>query len=192
MTLGATIIVGFALAMDAFAVTIANAFAYPDSSRGRSYMAPVAFAVFQGVMPVIGYLIGNALSDIIASYSGIVTFVILAIIGANMIREGIKELRADKNGDAEAEAGKSKVRQLGFGTIVLQAIATSIDALAVGVTFATGTLSIGVAATIIAVMTLAVCTVAWLIGRKFGHILGARAQLLGGVVLVIIAIKALL
>ena len=106
--------------------------------------------------------------------------------------EGIKEMRADKNGGTDADAGERKARQLGVGTIILQAIATSIDALAVGVTFATGTLSIGVAATIIAVTTLAVCTVAWLIGRRFGHILGARAQLLGGVVLVIIAIKALL
>jgi len=192
MTVAATFILGFALAMDAFAVTIANAFSYPDSSRGRSYMAPVAFAVFQGVMPVIGFFIGSALSEIIESYSGIVTFAILAIIGGNMIREGIKEMRADKNGGADADAGERKARQLGVGTIILQAIATSIDALAVGVTFATGTLSIGVAATIIAVTTLAVCTVAWLIGRRFGHILGARAQLLGGVVLVIIAIKALL
>ena len=188
MTLGATIIVGFALAMDAFAVTIANAFAYPDSPRGRSYLAPVAFAVFQGVMPVIGYFIGAALASIIESYSGIVTFAILAIIGGNMIREGIKEMRSGKGEETDGR----ETRELGIGTIVLQAIATSIDALAVGVTFATGALSIGVAATIIAVTTLIVCTVAWFIGRRFGHVLGARAQILGGVVLVIIAIKALL
>ena len=187
MTLGTAFIVGFALAMDAFAVTIANAFAYPDSSRGRSYLAPIAFAVFQGVMPVIGYFIGTALADIISSYSGIVTFAILAIIGGNMIREGIKEMRAGE-GDAE---GEREARELGIGTIVLQAIATSIDALAVGVTFATGALPIGVAATIIALTTLVVCTVAWVIGRRFGHVLGARAQILGGAVLVIIAIKAL-
>ena len=186
MWVAETIVLGLALAMDAFAVTIANAFSYPGESKGRSYLAPVAFAVFQGLMPAIGFLIGSYAAGIIMQYHGIVTLAILGIIGGKMVYDGIKEMR-----DPEPE-GSIKARRLSIGTILLQAVATSIDALAVGVTYAGGAQPIAVVALVIALTTLAACTVAWLIGRKFGTVLGARAQVAGGAVLIAIGLKALL
>ena len=181
-----TVIIGLALAMDAFAVTIANAFAYPGSSRARSFAAPVAFAVFQGLMPLIGYFIGSLAAELILAYSGIVSLVILGVIGAKMISDGIKDLRGGSGDEGRRNA------VLGMGAIVLQAIATSIDALAVGVTFTGGSASqAALQSGIIALATLAACSVAWLIGRRFGHLLGARAQIVGGVILICIGLKAM-
>lgn len=179
-----TLILGFALSMDAFAVTIANAFAYPKTSKGKSYLGPLFFALFQGFMPVIGYLLGSYASEIILRYQGIVSLLILGIIGGKMVYDGIKGIR---NPDEE-NASKGS---LSIKVVLLQAIATSIDALAVGVAYVSGDIPIGVLALIILLTTLASCTVAWLIGRKFGEALGAKAQIVGGIVLICIGIKAM-
>ncbi len=184
------LVIGIALSMDAFAVTIANAFAYPGASKAKSYMAPVAFAVFQGVMPVIGYFLGSFASDIILQNQGIVSLVVLGAIGGKMIYDGIKDMRhPDGEEDGAEGAANAPKRDLSVASILLQAVATSIDALAVGVAYASGVAPIGFVAIIITLTTLATCTVAWFIGRKFGEILGARAQVVGGIILVIIGLR---
>ncbi len=178
------VLMGFALSMDAFAVTIANAFAYPKSPKARSFLSPLAFAVFQGLMPTIGYFIGSHIAGIIMSFHGIITFAVLGIIGAKMIYDGVRDIRCPAD---ETSCGTG-VQPM--SSVILQALATSIDALAVGVTFAGSSTSILAAASIIALATLASCTIAWLIGRMFGARLGPKAQVIGGTVLIAIGLQA--
>jgi putative Mn2+ efflux pump MntP len=241
------VVLGVALAMDAFAVTISDAFAYRGQPRWRAWMGPVAYAVFQALMPVAGFWLGNLFGDVIETYVGIVTFIILGLIGGNMIREGIRDLRAgqdaaasdaetsvtavtEANGKAAVEAnGKAGVEadgksgagsgaEAGIGgvaesaaalaagsaaepaapemltvpKVIMQAIATSIDAFAVGVSLRATGADIVVSAWVIGLTTFLCCAVALLIGRKFGELLGERAQVVGGAVLVAIGVKSLL
>lgn len=180
MTLVEIVLLGVALAMDAFAVTISNTFAYMGNSRLRNLAMPVMFGLFQGLMPCIGFFLGRLVSDIISQYAGIITFVILAFIGGKMIWDAFHE-------DEE----ESSVQVLTLPVLVLQAIATSIDALAVGVSFAALSVNIWSSAGIIALTTALCCGIALLVGRRFGNALGERATIIGGVVLILIGLKSL-
>ena len=181
------VLIGVALSMDAFAVTISDMFAYPAMTRARQLMLPVAFGLFQGLMPVLGYVLGSAFGSVIERYSGIVALIILGFIGGNMIKEGVQALRGTGDGEADVESGV-----ITLPAVVMQAIATSIDAFAVGVTLRAEAASIVSAASIIALTTFALCIVALVVGRRFGTVLGERAEVVGGIVLVIIGIKAML
>lgn len=182
MTLVDIVVLGVALAMDAFAVTISNMLAHKDLRTGRAMLMPVLFALFQFGMPLVGYFAGSLVADFISQYAGIITFVILGYIGVMMIKESL--------GDDEDEAVSEK--SLTIGTLTFQAIATSIDALGVGFSFA----ALGVepfgASAIIGVTTFLCICVALGIGRKFGHKLGSKAGIAGGVVLIAIGVKSLL
>ena len=174
------LLLGLSLAMDSFAVTISNAFAYPNLPKRKGIWMPIAFGAFQGLMPVLGYLLGSLISGAISQVAGIVTFVILALVGVNMIREG-------RSTSEEAREGALLTPK----TLLLQAVATSIDALAVGVSFAALAVDITFAASLIAVVTFVCCLVALAIGRTFGRRIGNNATIIGGVVLILIGIKAL-
>ncbi len=183
------IVLGFALAMDAFAVTLSNSFCYKGASRARLFALPIAFGVFQGLMPLVGFflggIVGDIIGDIIETYAGIVTLVILGIIGGNMIKEGVSALRNPETScSLEAE-------RLTAGVILMQSVATSIDAFAVGVSLRAVNVDIAVSATIIALTTCACCFVALALGKRFGGVLGDKAQIVGGVVLVLIGLKAM-
>ena len=182
MTIVEIIVLGLALSMDAFAVTISNTFAYRGMSRASAMRMPLAFGLFQGLMPAAGFLLGQLVSDFISAYAGIVTFVILGFIGAKMIWDAFHDDEEDEE----------RVDALTTPTLLFQAVATSIDALAVGVSFAALSVHVGVASTIIALTTAATCTVAVFIGRRFGNKLGDKATIVGGVVLIAIGVKALL
>lgn len=193
MTVIELLVLGVALAMDAFAVTISDTFAYRGQARWRMWMAPVAFAVFQALMPVAGYWLGSLFAEAVEAYAGIVSFVILGFIGASMIREGVRALRGNEAGEAgEVAVAPDAPRVLTVGTVAMQAVATSIDAFAVGVSLRAVGTDIAVAALAIGTTTFACCAVALLVGRRAGEMLGDRAQVLGGVVLVGIGVKALL
>lgn len=178
------IMLGLALSMDAFAVTISNAFAYPKLSRVRQASMPIAFGVFQFLMPLVGYLLGQLVSEIITQYAGIVTFVILGFIGGKMIWDAFHE----DEGEEEAPAKNT----LTLPVLLFQAVATSIDALAVGVSFAALEVNMLLAVSLIGITTALTCTVALLIGKRFGHALGSKATIVGGVVLVLIGLKSLI
>ena len=185
------LLLGLALSADAFAVTVSNSFAYAHESRARLALMPVFFGAFQALMPLLGYFLGGLAAELIERYSGIVTMVILGIIGANMVREGVQALRASKAegsadpadasdpaGDsdpADAAAGEKSPKRLTLAILVLQAIATAIDAFAV-----------------IGLTTFVCCVIALLAGRRLGSLLGDRAEVAGGLVLIGIGIKALL
>jgi len=199
------LLLGLALSADAFAVTVSNSFAYAHESRARLALMPVFFGAFQALMPLLGYFVGGLAAELIERYSGIVTMVILGIIGANMVREGIQALRASKAegsadasdpaGDsdpADAAAGEKSPKRLTLAILVLQAIATAIDAFAVGVSLRAQVVNLPFAVCVIGLTTFACCVVALLAGKRLGSLLGDRAEVAGGLVLIGIGIKALL
>lgn len=178
-------IVGLALSADAFAVTISNSFAYADERRSRLALMPVLFGAFQGGMPVLGYFLGGLAATLIERYAGIVTLVILGFIGGNMVREGVGSLLCPPEG------GTSRLgARLTIGQLVFQAVATAIDAFAVGVSLRAESVDLIAAVTLIGLTTAACCLVALAIGRRLGCLLGNRAEVAGGIVLIIIGLQA--
>ena len=143
---------------------------------------PLFFGLFQGLMPVLGYFAGSLAVDIIESYAGLVALVILGAIGGKMVWDG-----THPDNEKNLEAARNRVS---IGSILLQAIATSIDAFAVGVTFTASTGSIFVKGGIIAVCTFVLCLAMVALGRKLGERFGSRAQIVGGVVLILIGLRA--
>ena len=194
MTLVEIIVLGVALSADAFAVTISNTFVYATESRARLMLMPIMFGLFQGIMPVAGYLLGGLAAEVIEAYAGIITLVILGFVGGNMIREGVSALmgKGDADGEPEESGAGPAAKRLTFVTVLAQAIATAIDAFAVGVSLRAQAVNVVVASSIIALTTFLCCVVALVVGRKLGEVLGDRAQVVGGIVLVIIGLKAFL
>ena len=167
------VILGLALAMDAFAVTISNSFAYPKISRTRSLSMPLAFGFFQFLMPVVGFVLGQLVSDFITQYAGIITFAILGFIGGKMIWDAFHE----------EEGEEASEQTLTMPVLLFQAVATSTDALEVNVLTSSG---------IIGITTALTCIVALIIGKRFGNALGEKATIIGGAVLILIGLKSLL
>lgn len=189
MSLVEIIVLGIALSADAFAVTISNTFSYPSESKRRLLLMPIFFGLFQGLMPLIGYFAGSVAASFIEQYAGIITLVILGFIGGNMVREGVAALRGN---DSDEPTRGPKARRLTLATVLVQAVATAIDAFAVGVSLLAQQVDILTASSVIALTTFLCCIVALVLGRRLGEKLGDRAQVLGGVVLLIIGIKAFL
>lgn len=179
------LLIGVGLSMDAFAVSISNSMIYPNLKFRQYAGMPVFFGAFQGLMPLIGFYAGSLFAEIIEKYSGIVILVILGFIGGKMILDGIKEMRSPEE-KKEEEKGTLTV-----GVLFFQAIATSIDAFAVGVGFVAAHINIWSAVSIIAATTFVLTIIAILCGRAAGEKLGDKAQIVGGIILVIIGIKAM-
>lgn len=195
MTITELVLLGLALSMDAFAVTISNTFIYQGNSRARNILMPIAFGLFQGLMPCIGYILGRLVSDVISQYAGIITFAILGFIGAKMIWDALhEEAEKDEESVQEGSSGNSAYsgQILTLPVLTLQAIAISIDALAVGVSFAALSVNVAFAAGTIALTTALTCGIALVIGKRFGNALGERATIIGGIVLILIGLKSLL
>lgn len=166
--------------MDAFAVTIANAMSYRGTGKGMLLLMPVSFGLFQGLMPLLGYLLGSVFAEFLRTYSGPVIFLILAVIGGKMVYDGLK-------GDDGPEG-----QRLSVSLILVQAVATSIDAFAVGVGFAAGDAPVIQASALIAGTTFVITLIALYGGKWLGSKLGGRAKIIGGIILIIIGIKELL
>ncbi len=168
------------LAMDAFAVAVCKGLAMNRISWKKALTVGLWFGIFQAGMPVIGYLLGAGLSEKIAAFDHWIAFVLLALIGANMIRE------ACRGGDEAADDS------LAFGKMLTLAVATSIDALAVGVTFAFLTVNIVKAAAFIGVITLIISMAGVKIGNIFGNKYQAKAEFIGGLILILLGTKILI
>ncbi len=177
------ILIGIALSADAMSVSICNLLANPRLPRAKMIAMPVLFGVFQGLMPLIGYFAGSVAADFIERFAGIISLVILGAIGGKMVWDAFHE---DEQEDEDAVSGK-----LSYRVLLLQAVATSIDAFAVGISFCATGQNIWVAAPIIALSTFLCCLLVLFIGRRFGANLGKRAQIVGGVVLILIGVKAM-
>lgn len=185
------LLLGIALSADAFAVTVSNTFVYARERKRKLILMPVFFGLFQAMMPVLGYFLGNLAAQIIEAYSGIVTLIILGFIGGNMIKEGLEALRSDEEGQMGFEDDGS-VKKLRISQLLVQAVATAIDAFAVGFSLRAQDVDLAFAVTVIGLTTFACCIVALFLGRKLGRLLGDRAEVVGGIVLVIIGLKAFL
>ena len=187
------LMLGVALATDAFSVTISNTFAFDDHRFSRLMRMPLFFGLFQFVMPLAGYFVGGIAAELIEKYAGIVSLVILGFIGSNMLYSGYKALKEDASEEDEEEAQQAAQQgatTLSYGKLVFQAVATAIDAFAVGVSFRAHSVDILVASTLFGVITAILCTIALFIGKKLGSLLGDRAEMVGGVVLILIGLKA--
>ena len=173
-------ILAVGLSMDAFAVSICKGLAGKRVGFREMGLAGIWFGGFQALMPVIGYVLGAAFADYITAYDHWIAFILLGVIGANMIKEALS--------DEEEEVNDS----FGVKTMFLMAIATSIDALAVGVTFAFLRVNIFAAAAFIGCTTFICSAVGVKIGSIFGIRFKSKAELAGGVILILLGIKILL
>lgn len=178
-----SVALGVALAMDAMAVTLSNSLCEPDMPPSRKFAMPVLFALFQMGMPIAGYFGGTLITPLIEAYAGIVSLVILGIVGGKMIVEALHELR-------EPEACPAS--RLTFGTIMVESVATSIDAFIVGISLAAEGADIVMYGASIGVTTFVCCMLALIVGRRLGERFGSHAQIAGGIVLIGIGLKAFL
>ena len=187
------LMLGMALATDAFSVTISNTFAFDDHRFSRLMRMPLFFGLFQFGMPLAGYFVGGITAELIEKYAGIVSLVILGFIGSNMLYSGYKALKEDASEEDEEEAqqgAQQSATTLSYCKLVFQAVATAIDAFAVGVSFRAHSVDILVASALFGIITAILCTIALFIGKKLGSLLGDRAEMVGGVVLILIGLKA--
>lgn len=180
MELISVILIAVGLAMDAFAVSICKGLAMKDPPFRSTLIIGLWFGVFQAVMPIIGYFLGSSFYQYISGIDHWIAFILLALIGANMIRESLSKEEEDVDD------------RIDFKTMLLLAIATSIDALAVGISFAMDNTNIYSAALIIGVITMAISMVGVKIGAKVGGKYGKHAELVGGIILIVIGLKILL
>lgn len=247
--------------MDAFAVSVCNGLANRSMKKRKYFVIAAVFGIFQGIMPLIGYYLGSLFLRYIENYLKYASFVILLIIGAKMIVDGIKQVKsygktlqnkiskkaahpsekeilqtvAEKSSDFAVQAPEgyatenaltveatptedeitvkdapneenfaadktvgediSEEKELKFGGILVQGIATSIDALAVGVSLLSFSIGIHISAPVIAAITFLICLSGVLLGAKFGKLIKGRqgiASIVGGAVLVLIGINFLM
>ena len=168
---------GFSLAMDAFSVSLANGLNEPKMKFPRVALIAGTFAVFQGLMPIIGYFVGRSFAEYVVSVDHWIAFGLLILIGINMIRETIWGDDDEQDGD------------FGFRSMLIMAIATSIDALAVGISMAFLNVNIWISATVICAVTLVISAAGVYLGSAFGSRLGSKAGIVGGLILIAIGIK---
>lgn len=175
-----TFLIAVALAMDAFSVSMTKGFTQKDLTNSQIIYYGLFFGGFQAMMPIFGYFCGNVIASIVASLAPIVGFVLLLAIGLNMIRES---LSSDDEGVND---------YFSFREVTLLAIATSIDAFAVGITIALINDPILISAFIIGIVAFAFSIAGIFIGKKLGNYVGDKFQIVGGVILILIGIKILL
>ena len=175
-------ILAVSLSMDAFAVSICKGLSIGKIRAKHMCKAGIWFGGFQALMPLIGYLLGKSFADVVSKYSNIIAFVLLALIGGNMIRESIWGEEDEKDADDAMD----------IKTMFLMAIATSIDALAVGVMFAFLDVNIVWAVSVIGVVTFAFSALGIKIGSVFGTKFKKQAEIAGGIILILLGIKILL
>lgn len=181
MNLIELIILSIGLAMDAFSVAICKGLAMKKMNWKHAIIIGLYFGGFQALMPAIGFLLGVGFEDKITSIDHWIAFTLLAIIGGKMILESIK-----KENDASYNSS------IGVKVMLILAIATSIDALAVGITFAFLKTNIVLAIILIGIITFAISVLGVKIGNIFGDKYEKKAELVGGVILVFIGLKILL
>lgn len=177
--------IGVGLAMDACAVSLAKGMSL-DKDKVKKYalILALAFGFFQALMPAIGYFAGSHFTDYIQSIDHWIAFILLSLIGINMIKEG-------KEGKEEKE-DEVKIHSISFKDILLLAIATSIDALAVGVSFAFLKVNLWIATTTIGITTFVLSFICVLFGKTLGNLFEKCAEYMGGSILILLGIKILI
>lgn len=174
---------GAGLAMDAFSVSLANGLGEPKMKPNKMCGIAGTFAFFQALMPLIGWLCIHTIAERFNSFQKFIPWIALILllyIGGKMLIEGIRQPKEEI----------SEIKKLTFSTLILQGIATSIDALSVGFSIADyGVLEALISALIISSVTFVICMGGLLIGKKFGTHLSGKASILGGIILIAIGIQ---
>ena len=173
-------LIAVGLSMDAFAVSVCKGLAMPKCTFKKAAIVGLWFGGFQALMPAIGYILGAQFQEAIASIDHWIAFVLLALIGGNMIHEALD------NDEEEADAS------LDVKTMFLLAVATSIDALAIGITFAFLKVNIIPAVCFIGIVTFIISFAGVKIGNVFGARYKNKAEIVGGVILILLGLKILL
>ncbi len=179
-------LLGVGLAMDAFSVSLVNGISEPCMKKKKVITIALVFAIFQAVMPLIGWLCVHTIVDKFEAFRPFIpwiAFLLLLYIGGGMIKDGIKA-------EETSELCKQKI---GFTALIIQGIATSIDALSVGFTLATYNVILALtAATVIAAVTFVICSGGVVIGKRFGTYLSNKSLILGGSILLFIGVEILI
>ncbi len=184
MTLWELLLIAIGLSMDAFAVSVCKGLSLQKTTWKESLAVGMYFGIFQAVMPLVGFLIGTGFAGFIEKWDHWIAFVLLAVIGAKMIIESRK-----KN---SCETSDKNSNPLSFKKMLPLAISTSIDALAVGVTFAFLSVKIIPAISLIGIVTLILSFTGVYIGSFFGCRFKSHAEMAGGIILVLMGVKILL
>ena len=174
------ILISIGLAMDAFAVSVCKGLSMKRMDWKKAIIIGLWFGVFQAGMPVIGYILGNEFEHLIVSIDHWIIFGLLSFIGIKMVKESFSQTGENVNDNVD------------FKTMFILAIATSIDALAVGITFAFLDTNIMLAAFLIGLITWGFCILGVKIGNQFGDKYENKAEFTGGMILILIGIKILL
>lgn len=177
-----SILLGIGLSMDAFSISLANGLHEPHMKKGRICEIAGVYAFFQALMPMIGWICIHTIVNYFTAFEKVIPWIaliLLSYIGGSMLLEGLR------GGEEAAES-----RQLGFAALMVQGVATSIDALSVGFTIADYDLTMALlAAIIIAAVTFVICTAGLLIGKKVGTRLAGKATIFGGIILIFIGLE---
>ena len=184
------IFISVGMAMDAFAVSITNGMTAKNFTRRTAVLCALCYGGFQFAMPLIGWFAGSRAYELISSVDHWIAFALLAFIGGKMIFDAIKDMRSGE---------EKKGITLTVKTVILQGVATSIDALAIGISFAAlglgiafdGSINIWIACLSIGVVTFVIPLIGGLLGKKIGPFLKNKAGILGGVILIATGIKIL-
>ena len=174
------ILIAIGLGMDAFAVSICKGISMQKMNWKKAIIIGLYFGIFQALMPVIGFTLGKALENLVTSIDHWIAFGLLLIIGIKMIIDAFKEDNVSVNDSVN------------WKVMIILAIATSIDALAVGITFAFLQVNLLLAVSIIGIITFILCVIGTKIGNNFGNKFENKAEILGGIVLIFIGVKILL
>ena len=195
---------GVGLAMDAFSVSLANGLAEPHMNTGRTAGIAGVYACFQFAMPMIGWYLVTRVAEKFEAFRPFIPWIaliLLLLIGGSMLIDGIKENKlrdsSETNDTSDADDARSgndngggRGFRLGFGALMMQGVATSIDALSVGFTISGYALSQAIlSALMIGAVTFVICVAGLRIGRRLGTILAVKASIFGGVILIIIGLE---
>lgn len=180
MQLLTIIVIAVGLAMDAFVVSVVSGGAYKQLHVKHALRLAIFFGGFQAFMPIIGYLAGLSVKDYIQDYDHWIAFVILSAVGGKMIYESLKIESVEKNMDPS-----------NIFVLLALSVATSIDALAIGITLSLITNSIITAVVIIGLVTFVLSYLGIIIGKRFGHFFENKIEALGGIILICLGLKIL-
>ena len=174
------LLISIGLAMDAFAVSVCKGLAMKKMSWKKAIIIGLYFGIFQAVMPVIGYFLGTTFERFITYVDHWVAFILLVGIGINMVKEAFDKESENRNDNVDMK------------TMLVLSIATSIDALAIGITFACLKIHIVMPVITIGLITFIISVIGVKIGNQFGDKYGKKAEIMGGVILILLGIKILL
>jgi putative Mn2+ efflux pump MntP len=164
--------------MDAFAVSVAYGITSKREKSRVYFLAPLTFGIFQGAMVTIGFFIASFFTDFVSGFANLIALVLLCFLGGKMIFDSVRSKGED-----------NKIKGIKFGVLMVQGFATSIDALAIGVSMSLLSVNIVKFALLNCIITLAICALGVLLGKKAGKLLGNKAEIVGGLILIGIGVK---